>query len=228
MISAICLAAAVIAVASLSRDREPKHEGRRLSQWLALYCQYALAQDTTNADSAASAIRSIGTNAFPPMLEWLRYEPPPWHRAAVRHLPEFLLNTRLCQFLVDGPGSDKAINATLAFAILGSNAVAIIPELEHLARDTNHPIASEQAVIALTSMGTPALPHIAAILSDTNCPRRDRIPVSLVIMAHQVGTNACLPMLNGALTDPDPKVRFASARMLKYLAPKAATNATPE
>src|SRR4051812_2545059 len=54
---------------------EPEYRGRRLSQWV-----LELPSNTSrDGDSAAEeAIRSIGTNSFPYLLQWISYEPMPW------------------------------------------------------------------------------------------------------------------------------------------------------
>jgi HEAT repeat protein len=59
---------------------------------------------------------------------------------------------------------------------------------------------------------------MTAALADTNHVYRDRVAMSLgFFMAHDVGTNACLPPLIAALDDPDPQVRSAASRALRRL-----------
>src|SRR5205823_12852958 len=63
------------------RDPEPKYQGVSLTGWLA---------KGSNDGEAAAAVRHLGTNSIPFLLQWLSYEPAPWRRQwrnAFRKLP---------------------------------------------------------------------------------------------------------------------------------------------
>ncbi len=74
----ICVAAALALITFLSRDSEPRYQGRSLSQWYVLWTKSA---DKAQAAEAASAIREIGTNALPTLLERLKSQYSPGRRA---------------------------------------------------------------------------------------------------------------------------------------------------
>ena len=52
-------------------SREPSYGGKRLSVWVEMYAT------PPRKSEADNAIRHIGTNALPYLLEWIRYEPGP-------------------------------------------------------------------------------------------------------------------------------------------------------
>ena len=63
------VAAVVGLVAALAlRPAEPRYGGRALSQWVR----------RPAGDTQGDAIRQIGTNAVPFLLEWMQYERPAW------------------------------------------------------------------------------------------------------------------------------------------------------
>src|SRR5436305_15036274 len=71
----IVIAVAVLVgcfVAVLLFSRQPSYHGRPLEVWIRL--QFAPPAN----GQAAEAIRRIGTNGFPYLLKWVRYETPPW------------------------------------------------------------------------------------------------------------------------------------------------------
>jgi HEAT repeat protein len=105
----------------------------------------------------------------------------------------------------------------MAFGILGTNAASDIPELVAMMDDPNCPRTARRAIAALSSLGAPAFPQMTAALSNTSHPNRDIIAAFLFWMAHDIGTNACLPPLTAALDDPDPQVRGAASRALYRL-----------
>src|SRR5260221_7633398 len=59
----------------LSGKREPAYKGRSLSQWIGRLPGIPTQDSATEADRA---VREIGTNAVPFLLEWIAYEPEPW------------------------------------------------------------------------------------------------------------------------------------------------------
>jgi len=56
------------------RSREPEYGGKRLSEWVMAYADYT--SPTSDSQQIDDAIRHIGTNAIPYLLDWIRYEPP--------------------------------------------------------------------------------------------------------------------------------------------------------
>lgn len=87
----------------LRRGNEPSYHGRSLSKWLITYYERDRPHDDADRGQAllaAGAIRAIGTNAVPLLLDWIRNETTTWHRAIARALPARLGNSRVARATV--------------------------------------------------------------------------------------------------------------------------------
>jgi hypothetical protein len=225
VIATPCVALAIVLTVLLAHDDEPRYNGRPLSKWLQVYSQNVMAQNSPQFTEAEQAIRTIGTNALPLLAKWIQQQPPSWHRAAPRNLPETIRDAAPAKFLIDGPGYETANGAMLAINLLGTNATPLIPELVALMKGTTNRTTAVRIIAALSGLGAAALPHMAAALSNTNQTGRSAIPAYIRLMARDIGTNACLPPLQAAQRDPDPAVRAAASWALSKLAPDLLTNA---
>src|SRR5215510_5412200 len=92
--------ALLIAILALSRDKEPRYQGRSLSQWLRVYekspgplrvyetssgppiyfpdTRLLQGGQLPDQAEAVNAVRQIGTNAIPWVIRWMRQERSPW------------------------------------------------------------------------------------------------------------------------------------------------------
>src|SRR3954471_4984858 len=119
---AILLICALIAF--IFRPSEPAFQGRRLSLWLA-----KAASNDPNGDQLL-AIQTIGTNALPMLVHWLRSVDPEWRQKGFDILEEHLRFASR----VFAP-SQKRSRALAGFEILGTNAMPAIPDLIQLIDD---------------------------------------------------------------------------------------------
>jgi len=90
-----CLVLAAAAALLGLREREPRYNGRTLSEWLARYNPAWDRDDggRTTSENAAEAVKHIGTNALPWLVRWIRYEPRPWEvklHFLTRKLPQVI------------------------------------------------------------------------------------------------------------------------------------------
>ena len=152
-------AAIAIATATLARKEppEPTYNGQPLSYWVPRCNRTEVARD---------AVRHIGTNALPSLLEWIRYspEPPAWRVKMVTALP--WLPQRVQGFIrgrIDVRSQSLCTYAPFAFRDLGTNATAAIPELTALALNTHKPERARRAAEALGLIGTNALPALISV-----------------------------------------------------------------
>jgi HEAT repeat protein len=159
-------AAIAIATATFARKeppREPAYNGQPLSYWV----PRCVSTTTEQNEAARDAVRHIGTNALPSLIEWLRYnpEPPAWRTKLVTALPWLPQRIqRLIRVRTDVPSQFLWISAPYAFRALGTNAAAAIPELTALALNTHKPERARRAVEALESIGmTNALPALVSV-----------------------------------------------------------------
>lgn len=207
---------------------EPKYQGRSLSEWLAIYRSDVYLQQTPEFEEARQAVLNIGTNALPYLLKWIRYEPPAWRETLRRNLPSRIWDNDTFQKWIKGPTGERASHANAAFGILGTNALAALPELEALMKDNAAPRTASRAMSALASLGRSSLPIFETALADSNQTNRYRIIYNIRLMAWAEGTNTCLPLLLQALTNDDRMVRTATTNVLTQLAPEMLTNAPPQ
>ena len=203
--------------ALLSGLREPSYQGKSLSQWVADLDP----QGRPESAKAAEAVRHMGTNAIPYLLEWMRYIQPPGKAKCLDAFDNaaYWLQERL------GAKGDwglvdhrlmKAEEVTLAFRVLGEGATNAVVELTRI---LNKPESSRErfapsgrAAYALAHLGPLGLPPLVAALASTNARVRAHVAWSLRFL----GTNAlvAVPQLLGRLADSDSRVARQAAETL--------------
>ena len=210
----LCCSLVVIAACRLlRRDSEPFYRGHSLSEWVASY------DDDSNA-VAAEAIRHIGTNAIPWLLQWIRYEPANnrqerfyWINKATGWLHD-TLKARGDWSIYDGD-RQRAPAVPQAFAVLGPLASLAVPGLTRLLNEPDHLWTSSRAARALAYLGEPGRPSLVAALNGTNADVR---AITLENIPH-LGTNArpVLPLLIHYLSDDNGCDSASAARVLGRL-----------
>src|SRR6266576_355176 len=116
---------------------EPEYDGRKLSDWLDYYNKPS--RDWEHQDHAVTALRHIGTNALPLLLEWIRNEPSPWRiklNGTLGRLPTAIKNTSFVSSLRQ-TSPDRTSPAVLGVGVLKSEAAPIVPELTRLLNQTS-------------------------------------------------------------------------------------------
>jgi HEAT repeat protein len=186
---AVVLGALPVGLAGLVlRPREPSYQGRPLTSWLRQYFAHSDVWDRINMQpvdeqgkQAGIAIRLIGTNAIPTLLQMLQASDPPWKFRILDFLGKqsIIKSDRLRAAAVAGPGvtvtnADGSIleisgfpPATLAacgFTVLGADAREAVPALIKIyERDSSE--RSEGCVAhSLAAIGPPAGSAIPALI----------------------------------------------------------------
>jgi hypothetical protein len=220
------------------RKPEPTYNGRRLSEWLKDYRRPE--RNGGMPTEAELAVRLIGTNALPSLLEWIRYELPPWRKKLLRLATRPVEGKTLDEgkiiygnSLILGKSTRLAELAELGFVILNTNAATAIPELEALMKNNQKPDIGLRAIYALGEICGPAIPALTNALADLKQPNRDRIIQAIYgveINSHYSHGDAykgeCLPELTRALNDPDEWVRRQAKVTLYNLALHGLASAT--
>ena len=154
----VLLMLAVAGVVGLSvilrPEREPEYGGKRLSEWMI--------DPDTNWTARVEEIHSLGTNAFPCLLRWIRYEVPDWKYAADRAL-------RSCNKTWRFPDRKRKLSvaSVVAFHVLGHEGAAAIPELEATLKQHSDLAVRCRVIVALTAIGSPAaVPTLRGLLQD--------------------------------------------------------------
>ena len=149
----ITLAVAVVAVVVLAGlpvlfIREPVHEGRRLTAWLR-DLETGPGGVADKSDRAGKAVKHIGTNAIPHLLEMLRAEDPDWKVTAVEWLRE------KCDLdFTSSLAREQRRWAVMGFKALGREASAAVPALRSIVAEPQAEIAAG-ALEAMCGIGGP-------------------------------------------------------------------------
>jgi hypothetical protein len=230
----VILVAVIVALTSaiFSEKPEPRSEGKTLSEWLAIYRRSGFPRE------AEPAVRAMGTNALPLLVEWTRYELPPWRQTLlnlatrpVEGKPLSEGKTVYGKSWIEGKSLSRAENAQLGFAILNTNATSSIPELEALMKDKRRPVVGLRAIYALSEIGCPAIPALTNALADPNQSSRVTIIEALYAIERHIPSfrdgcrGACLPALTRALNDANTEVRRQAKITLNNLDPQTNTSA---
>ena len=218
LVGCLVVVGAILVVAMWPREREPEYGGKKLSEWLMI----AAKSNTSVADAreAADAIRHIGTNATPWLLEWIRYEQPRWKsnlRVCYRNLPKPFFNKSIDLWFI---GSERlAGEAALGFSILGAEGASAVPELIRLTKSTNALLTSLNAETGLSFIGEAGLPAIEAAITN----RATRIDLRRYLISsimNGMDPHRTVPVLMRALEDPDLPVREEATNALRLIAPE--------
>jgi hypothetical protein len=217
----IAVGAAILltAIAFLLPRQQPSFQGLSLETWLSRYRDSrAVNPDSAETAAAAQAVRRIGPDALPWLLNWLPAEQSP-RRAALRRLASRIpspLGESIIAII-----ENSEVHAGLAragFDILGSQASNAVPALVDLLLQTNMPNASLRSSMALASIGPPAIPALLKVLTTPHLFNRDLAAYVFANM-NSPGTNAepAVPILLKSLDDPDIDLAEAAALALGQL-----------
>ena len=166
-----CAALALVLLFALTREHEPTAHGKPLSYWVQIYSGPAIARPATTPQAMAeadAAIKQIGTNAIPFLIEWMDYEPPRWKLRLLMKtgkLPYWIIKSRPVKWFFAAPGFARATEAALSFRALGPTAAPAIPELEIRAQGNSQQTRS-CALFALSNIGPTAAPAVARVLTN--------------------------------------------------------------
>ncbi|HXT41830.1 MAG TPA: HEAT repeat domain-containing protein [Candidatus Angelobacter sp.] len=205
---AIGVIALVFLLAILLRPREPAYQGKRLSQWMEDFDG-----DQETEDRAMVAVKAIGTNAVPFLLDVIRAKEPVWEPKLVWLEWKLMgLSGHREPWPGNTPTFKHQMRAIMAFQALGSSAEVAIPELTVLlqAEDT-----AGHAALALASIGSNAVPSLATALTNSNAKIRAFTAIALGGVSSESTT--IVPLLIHSLKDDSYSVRGMAARSLGEL-----------
>lgn len=210
----------LVALVFFTRSREPRYQGHTLTYWV-LAC-YWTAPDKPTRQQAADAIRQIGTNAVPFLLDWIHYEAPFERRDREES------STARLRWLVSKLGIEVSSGLTdteqlradatwFALGILGADAKSAVPELTRLLNEPRTSTAVGRAALGLGRMGEPGLPSLQAALTNGYRTVRCRAAANL---GFYTGTNSrpfVVQSLMNAARDEEWTVAEAALRSLHRL-----------
>jgi hypothetical protein len=199
-------------------QREPEYEGKKLSEWAAISVSYS----EPSRQRTETAIRQMGTNTLPWLLQWLDDEPPPpWKTKVLKIVAKFpaRLGGGYAQKALYPPWA-RVDFARRGFYVLGRDARPAIPDLVRLAMNPKCRDGGRNAAYVLTHFGAEVVPELITILRSPLAPgRRPAIDYFGPTGAAAVGTNgsAVVEAIVPCLNDSDQYTRSHAALALGRL-----------
>ena len=191
--------AALLLWAFLPSKDEPRYEGRKLSEWLADYDA-----NPRTGTAATFAVRQIGTNALPCLVDWISYRIPartPKFRSILMRIG----GKRILPYVE--PGVIRSTLAQRGFEILGPEAAPAIPALTNrLNWEWSSIGATESIFIAFNYMGNTGLAPLISVATNEAVPevlrRMALVRIRSPLMNVDTNANWVVPLLGGLLKDP--------------------------
>lgn len=180
---------------------EPSYRGKRLGEWL----QQMRKADSGVAKDAEEALRQMGTNAIPALLDRLAYRQPPYGLKAY----------------------EVNIEAACGFMALGELARPALPKLEGLMESDDQDLALH-AMIATCGMGVDSIGCLIRGLTN----RHDTVRAEAAhFLEDSIGARfpeqrkLAVPFVVGLLSDTSESVRMTATNALREIDPAAAAKA---
>jgi hypothetical protein len=191
-----------------SRPREPEFEGRTFSTWLEGHVASSAANPPYNSPGwhkAEDALRHIGTNGIPILLEMIcAKDPPPTLRKFLNMAQRWgwLRITRR-------PAYQRNEESEYAFRVLGTNAAGAVPGLIRIYEGNVSPSSQRCAALALGNIGRPAGAAVPMLLRDFSHTNSDVRFYAVSAVLHIGGDyDVLVPHLTRALKDSNVSVRW--------------------
>ncbi|MEI7730200.1 MAG: HEAT repeat domain-containing protein [Verrucomicrobiota bacterium] len=209
----LALAALLAVIAALLyvflRPTEPTYQGTSLNEWLGKLDSTTVfdahGELTATNHAAAAALRAMGTNSLPLLLERLRMKRPEANSAPGNAFarPDPVKNPTDADLL------ERCDQALAAFAMLGPIAAPAVPQLVALLQESNY---TSVATIALAGIGPAAHPALLQALNHTNGELQ--VSVALRIGFYQEKAAFAVPTLIALLSNQSTNVRVQAAYAL--------------
>ena len=170
IVLAVCVLVGIGVVAFWPGEKEPEYNGKKLSEWLDGYQTGVAMESPTQEREAIKAIRTIGTNALPCLLNWVRRrDVPTWQVRAAEQCHRLGLDW-LQRFVWSRKRQTKY--AWAALRILGSNARGAIPEVTRIAVESQSSDVVLTALEFLSANGPDAVPALLKVIDRGKGERR--------------------------------------------------------
>jgi hypothetical protein len=200
-----------------SGPREPVYDGKPISYWLKGYTSgrfnpaHPGGPSVPTYSEADDAIRHMGTNAIPTLIQMLREKESP-----LKHTLVSLAKKQHFFRLTYMSPADKTLAAMRAFDAIGPQATEVAPQLVEI-YDLDPSGFSRQVVPEILSHVAPSAPETVPLLLRALAETNDAM-----VRANAAGALAkirpkpemVVPALTKALSDPDPWVQASAAQAL--------------
>jgi hypothetical protein len=206
-----CALAVFLGVAFWSGDKEPEYKGKKLSEWLAIQRQ--------NPAGTTEAVRAMGTNALPLLIDLIECNVSSWERP-------------LLGFYGRHPGwvgygwfrrrYEKRVKrvelAAFGFFILGRDASPALTNLERIARNPTNGPSAFWAANSMAYLGESAVVPLVSLAEDGWQSMRGYAMVAMANMAY-LGTNAmpCVKALAKCANETNTMIKGPALTALSML-----------
>ena len=191
-----------------SGPREPTHEGRTLSSWLDHHVPSSAAQPAYNSPGwhkAEEALRAMGTNGIPTLVEMIGAKEPSLMRQKFLRTAGRYRWTRMKYH----SAMYRNEEAEYAFRVLNTNGVTAVPELIRIYKANVSPSSQRCAAMALGHIGRGAQAALPVLLRDFTHSNADvRFYAVSAVMSIGGDPNIVVPALTSALKDARVEVRW--------------------
>ncbi len=205
------LAAAAIVIAAIGAlsSSEPKHEGKRLSEWLRELPSVGSGEGMRGAP-ARFALHNIGTNAIPHLIKQLRARDSEWKTDVVHWLND-KCGINYLSSLADAR-RERAVNG---FFALGRVAEPAIPQLQALITGAD----KEDAYYAFNALGAIGSPETMPVFlhAVTNEDAIIRESAVFTIGNFRSRAGAAVPLLAKSLEADERNVRANAANAIAQI-----------
>lgn len=215
LLSLAALGVLVWVFLSARQPPEPVYQGKPLRYWLAFITPVG----GPLGNQTDEAVRQIGTNAIPTLLEMLQANDSPLKLKWMALLQK--------QHFIHPPQPAWRPNreAAMAFEVLGATASNAVPALVQIYRRKISTFSQLEILEALGDIGPSASPAATSVLLDalTNSDAFLRLYAVMAINKIHSEPEVFVPALINALKDSDGHVRYRAAEALTAYGPVAKT-----
>ena len=187
------------------RHAEPAYQGKRLSEWLR---DFDNGWDFDPDVPAVVAVRQMGTNALPTLLEMIK------HRDS--SFKQFLMKLSGKQAIIHfnfQPADRLHMRAAIGIYALGPNAKSAVPDLIALARNPSPNPGLLMAVSALAGIGPEAKDAVPVLVKSLTHTNSEPLPAMSAYALGRIGPEAksAIAALTSMLEGRQDQDRLAAA-----------------
>jgi len=169
----VLLGVIVLAGFKAMQPKEPEYQGRKLSEWVQFIGHDKTKQQNTEA---LAALRAMGPNLFPPLIDQLCDKIPKWKW----WLSEIAWEHGMDPFDNFG-GNPVQINAYGAFLALKKDAYPAIPMLVQRL-EIEDEVGANYIFMVLENMGNAAVPELNKALASESPVLKNRATTALAVI----------------------------------------------
>ena len=201
----VTIGLATWALVATRADPEPSYEGKPLHHWVGCFYGPRTLESRAREANATEALRHIGTNAFPILLQWLSYDNSIPRNHLWRRLPLSIRKIKLVGDLVFySPKMSRAVGVTRALISLGPDASPAFPSLAELFITTTNFEVRTRCWVILREIGASAVPALTTAATDKRSYTNNSISgILLVLQQIRPPATSALPTLRILLQEPE-------------------------